>query len=154
MAIATGTLSQPPDHSIKLGVEEGHLLDPTSTPAAKRSAAVPSAPTNKEDVMNQELTFALQTLRYRSLICEALLAHVKGADARAQEVINVCLGSTDVVEHIAQDLLEGHYHKAWLTQDLSSALLLLDNFSAELAGSHLQVPSREDIQALLTQIDE
>ena len=104
--------------------------------------------------MNKELTFALQTLRYRSLISEALLAHIKVTDARAQQVIEVCRGSADVVEHIAQDVLEGQYHKAWLMQELSDALLLLDDFSAELARSHLQVPSRDDIQALLTQLDE
>ena len=104
--------------------------------------------------MNKELTFALQTLRYRSLISEALLAHVNVTDARAQQVIGVCRGSADVVEHIAQGVLEGQYHKAWLLQELSDALLLLDDFSAELAHSHLQVPSRHDIQALLTQLDE
>ena len=104
--------------------------------------------------MNQELIFALQTLRYRSLISEALLAHVNVTDARAQQVIGVCRGSADVVEHIAQDVLEGQYHKAWLLQELSDALLLLDDFSVELAHSPLEVPSRDDIQALLTQISD
>lgn len=104
--------------------------------------------------MNQELTLALQTLRYRSLISEALLAHLKVTDARVQRVIGVCRGSADVVEHIAQDVMEGRCHKAWLMQELSDALLLLDDFSAELARAPLEVPSREDIQTLLTQIDE
>jgi hypothetical protein len=102
--------------------------------------------------MNQELTHALQTLRYHSQISEALLAHARGTGARIHQVIEACRVSMDVIERIAQDLLEGQYHKAWFIQELNDALVLLDDFSSELARSPLQIPSRNDIQTLLTQI--
>ncbi|MBW3808176.1 hypothetical protein GL273_20680 [Aeromonas jandaei] len=103
--------------------------------------------------MNSDWTFALQTIRYRSLIIEALLVRLQASDARAQQVINACCSSADVVEHIAQYTLESCQHNHYLIQDLKSALALLDTFQDELARSGLYVPSSDDINTLISKIE-
>ena len=70
--------------------------------------------------MNTLIMYALKTIRYRSLIAEALLGNLSKCEdtKRRSEIITVCHRSADVIEHISQYAIEDCLDKHQLIQDL------------------------------------
>jgi len=104
--------------------------------------------------MNDMYILAMKTIRYRSLIAEALLDSLPASNdtKRSGEIITTCHRSADVVEHISQDAIDGNLKEYQLIQDLESALFLLDVFGAELLKSKSTVPDREEIKKLMAEV--
>lgn len=104
--------------------------------------------------MNDMNILALKTIRYRSLIAEALLDSLSSCKdlKRSGEIIKTCHRSADVVEHISEGAINGSLKEYQLIQDLESALFLLEVFGAELLNSKSSVPDREEIKKLMAEV--
>ncbi|EBY2398124.1 hypothetical protein DU941_21610 [Salmonella enterica subsp. enterica serovar Newport] len=104
--------------------------------------------------MNNLIMYALKTIRYRSLIAEALLGNLSECEdtKRRSEIITVCHRSADVIEHISQYVIEDCLDKHQLIQDLESALFILDVFSFELDKVNSCIPDSEEIKVLMAEI--
>ncbi|EEW4238913.1 hypothetical protein D9M62_002002 [Escherichia coli] len=104
--------------------------------------------------MNDMYILALKTIRFRSLIAEALLDSLPVCKdiKRSGEIITACHRSADVVEHISQYAIDGSLNEYQLIQDLESALFLLDVFGAELLNSKSFVPDGNEIKKLMAEV--
>jgi hypothetical protein len=100
----------------------------------------------------------LIAIRYRALICEALVYHCISSrgelDGRRMHALH---GGLDIIEHLAQDLLEPHAGSdvsAVLASELMDTATgmryLLLTFGADLKDSRLTVPSMSDLRNLYT----
>ncbi|EJJ6797061.1 hypothetical protein NJI94_004013 [Escherichia coli] len=104
--------------------------------------------------MNNLIMYALKTIRYRSLIAEALLGNLSECEdtKRLSEIITVCHRTADVIEHISQYAIEDCLYKHQLIQNLESALFILDNFSRELNNVNSYFPDSDEIKTLIAEI--
>lgn len=103
-----------------------------------------------------ETTHALsfEIIRIRSQIAEALLSQIDTRDNTQERylIIEAAYRTTDVIEHIAQDALNGECHAPFLIQTLETALLFLDDPSIS-KGCKRNLPTKDTIKALIQQLE-
>ncbi|EDL52177.1 hypothetical protein VSAK1_26495 [Vibrio mediterranei AK1] len=101
------------------------------------------------------LMLAFKVIRIRSLISEALMSenvflHICDDSNLVSRVVKIGCGTSDVIEHIADDALRNKVCCEALINDLKVALLVLDEFETPLTTySDRIVPSREEIHHLM-----
>lgn len=97
-------------------------------------------------------TLAFQVVRVRSLIVEALLRYTVNLDDLDSEVLNSIIETgwktSDVIEHIAKEAVDGQLSPSRLIQDLETADYLLNKFESILKTSPSHLPSCDEINAL------
>ncbi len=104
--------------------------------------------------MDTTHALSFEIIRIRSQIAEALLSQITTRDSAKERclIIEAAYRTTDVIEHIAQDALNGECHAPFLIQTLETALLLLDNRSI-LKGCKRNLPTKDTIKALIQQLE-
>ncbi|EMD7527391.1 hypothetical protein VV404_004602 [Salmonella enterica] len=94
---------------------------------------------------------AIKVIRVRSLISEAILSiHVDSDNKELQmKILDAARRSSDVIEHIAEAIIEGHINNQTIIQDLNSAKYLLELFKNELLNVRVNIPTFNEIDALI-----
>lgn len=93
-------------------------------------------------------TVAFNVIRIRSLIAEALLFDIEKTQQHV-DIIKVACCTNDVIEHIAQDAINGEVRAITLIQSLGTALYLLNEYQQLLSNSKLNLPTADEIKTLI-----
>lgn len=93
-------------------------------------------------------TLAFNVIRIRSLIAEALLFDIEKTQQHV-DIIKVACRTNDVIEHIAQDAINGEVKAITLIQSLGTALYLLNEYQQLLSNSKLNLPTADEIKTLM-----
>lgn len=99
---------------------------------------------------------AVKVIRVRSLISEAVLSIPTNPEnpQLIRRIKESAIRSCDAIEHIAEAILGEFIKPASLIQDLETAKHLLDVFGDELCNVRLNVPTKNEIDALIYEIRE
>jgi hypothetical protein len=101
--------------------------------------------------MESKYIDAIKVIRVRSLISEAVLSiHIDSDDRALQiKILDAARRSNDVIEHIAEAIIEARINNQTLIQDLNSAKYLLELFENELLNVRLNIPTFNEIDDLI-----
>nr|WP_241392344.1 hypothetical protein [Serratia entomophila]ULG11312.1 hypothetical protein 345p3_00023 [Serratia entomophila]ULG11339.1 hypothetical protein 345p3_00050 [Serratia entomophila] len=101
--------------------------------------------------MESKYIDAIKVIRVRSLLSEAILSiHIDSDDRELQiKILDAARRSNDVIEHIAEAIIEGRINNQTLIQDLNSAKYLLELFENELLNVRLNIPTFNEIDDLI-----
>ncbi|MBD6945037.1 hypothetical protein [Vibrio parahaemolyticus] len=104
--------------------------------------------------METPLALSFEIIRIRSQIAEALLSQMSTQENPKEQrfIAEAAYYTSDVIEHIAQDALNGEFHAPFLIQSLENALRLLDKRSILQNCKH-NLPSENTIKALIQQLE-